>query len=102
MYEEYYITLPGGFQLPFGWSVEQYRFREMVPQKWDRTEMEDLLSRTAEAYLQSQMISGVIRDRGCCFYESSGSLQLAGKYSCVEMIGFRQRLEIGDTNGENN
>ena len=102
MYEEYYITLPGGFQLPFGWSVEKYRVRELSCQKWDRQDMEDVLSGTAEAYLKSQMISGIIRDRVRTFYESSGSLQLAGEYSCVEMIGFRQRLEIGDTNGENN
>ena len=96
IYEEYYITLPGGFRLPFGWSVERFYFRETIPGEQDRERMERLLSDAAEGCLKNRMVSGTIRDRTYLYREVPGALELAGEYSCVEMIGFRQRLEIGE------
>jgi sporulation protein YqfD len=99
MYEEYYITLPGGFQLPFGWSVDRYTSRMFRRGKADS--LRELLERTGETWLKSQMVSGTIRDSAFTFEESEGLLRMTGEFSCVEMIGFSQQLEIGDTNGEN-
>ena len=102
MYEEYYITLPGGFQLPFGWSVESYRPRDLLPEPIPQENCEYLLAETAKRYLNRQMLSGTIRNAEVSFEENSGAIQMTGEYGCLEMIGFRQRLEIGETNGENN
>lgn len=102
MYEEYYITLPGGFQLPVGWSVERYDIRSVSPANVDADKSQQLLVEAAEKYLKSQMLAGFIRDTEVIHQECDGILQMTGQYSCVEMIGFMQRLEIGDTNGEDN
>ncbi len=102
MYEEYYITLPGGFRLPFGLCLERYQSRRetqtTVNPEQTKTRMTDL----AEDYLKGQMVSGAIRDSHVSFTEQEGIIQMTGEYSCVEMIGFRQRLEIGEENGESN
>ena len=100
MYEENYITLPGGFRLPWGWSVERYRFRQMHDLDADSEMLKELLTTAGEGYLKEQMISGTIRDALCSFEEQEGVIQMTGEYSCVEMIGFTQRLEIGEMNGE--
>jgi hypothetical protein len=100
MYEEYYITLPGGFQLPFGLSLEQYPSRLAVKCSANRERIQSLMTDMAEAYLKEQMISGTIRDSDVSFIEQEGIIQMTGEYSCVEMIGFPQPAEIGEENGE--
>ena len=102
MYEEYYITLPGGFQLPMGWSVERFTSRSCMPGALEPDVLRQLLVLSGETWLKGRMISGTIRERAVSFEELDGSVQMTGEYSCVEMIGFPQRLEIGETNGENN
>ena len=96
MYEEYYITLPGGFHLPIGWCVERYTSRELTERTLAHESLEKLLSGSAEAYLKDQMLSGTIRKSGLTFEEGEGILQMTGEFDCVEMIGFMQRLEIGE------
>ena len=102
IYEEYYITLPGGFRLPFGWSVERYETRTVSQGTVDVENAKRLLAETSEAYLKTQMLAGIIRDSHTSCQEAVGILQMTGQYSCVEMIGCMQRLEIGEKNGENN
>ena len=96
MYEEYYITLPGGFVLPLGWCVERYGARELTEQKLMPDAREKLLAETAEAYLKDQMLAGTIRKSHLIYEAGEGFLQMTGEYSCVEMIGIMQRLEIGE------
>ena len=100
MYEEYYITLPGGFQLPFGWCVERYRPRTLSETELSAESREQLLQEAGAAYLKEQMLSGAIRDSVLTIDKEDGYLKMTGQYSCVEMIGFMQRQEIGETNGE--
>ncbi len=100
MYEENYITLPGGFRLPFGWCVERSRVRELHQQDAAPEKLRNLLAAAGEDYLKDQMVSGVIRNSDLSFTDGEDCLQMTGEYSCVEMIGILQRLEIGDTNGE--
>ncbi len=102
MYEENYITLPGGFQLPFGWAVETFLIRNVTQAVCDTADTESLLRESAEQYLKCQMLSGTIRKSEISFSEAEGILQMAGQYSCVEMIGIMQRLEIGETNEQDN
>ena len=96
MYEEYYITLPGGFVLPLGWSVERYGGRELSEQELGPEAREKLLADTAESYLKNQMLSGTIRKSHLMYDAGEGFLQMTGEFSCVEMIGIMQRLEIGE------
>ena len=102
MYEEYYITLPGGFQLPVALILERYK----VCVTSEMTIPEDLLRRVLEnvgkGHLAQEMLAGTILDAELTFSEVSGFLTMAGKYRCTEMIGVMQRLQIGEYNGENN
>jgi hypothetical protein len=99
MYEENYITLPGGFQLPLGWSVERFCHRKFASAQTDPRE---LLEDCAEDYLKTIMVAGTIRNSNLSFQEGEGMLQMTGEYSCVEMIGCMQRLEIGEIHGKDN
>ena len=102
MYEEYYITLPGGFRLPVALAVERFSFRACSETEIPHDELEVLLTETAQRYLKSQMLAGVIRNAEETFQRRSGTVQMAGKYDCVELIGVMQRLQIGEQNGEDN
>ena len=102
MYEEYYITLPGGFRLPVALAVERFSFRACSETEIPHAELEVLLSETAQQYLKAKMLAGVIRDAEETFQRRSGIVQMAGKYDCVELIGIMQRLQIGEQNGEDN
>ena len=102
MYEEYYITLPGGFQLPAALTVERYVSRELSQMEIPQAEAERLLESTARRYLKEQMLAGSIQDSQLEFTAEPGIVQMAGKFDCVELIGVMQRLQIGETNGENN
>ena len=101
MYEEYYITLPGGFQLPVALCVETYTSYEdwtaIIPQE----EAEDALREFAGTYLTQQMVAGEIRNRAETVSLEDGMYVLTGDYVCVEMIGRVQQEQIGDTNGKN-
>ena len=99
MYEENYITLPGGFQLPVGWCVERCRIRELIPITVNPGE---LLEDYGESYLKSTLVALTIRNSDLSFYEGDGILQMTGQYGCVEMIGAIQRLEIGELHGKDN
>lgn len=102
MYEEYYITLPGGFQLPAALTVERFVSRELSETEIPQAEAERLLESTAQRYLKEQMLAGSIQDSQPEFTAEPGIVQMAGKFDCVELIGVMQRLQIGEKNGENN
>jgi len=60
MYEEYYVTLPGGFRLPAAFCVESYTVCDMHPTEISREEAERSLKIFAEHYLSQHMIAGKI------------------------------------------
>ena len=100
MYEEYYVTLPGGFCLPVAVSVESYLRYETAEGMADHTEAKTLLSGFADSYLSGHMIAGKILSREEVISDSGGYFLLEGNYRCREMIG-RVRLEkIGETYGK--
>ena len=96
MYEEYYITLPGGFRLPAALAVERYDDWDLTPREIPQAEAEALLSDFAEAQLMECMIAGKITSAETSVSGESGLWILAGEYRCVELIGIRQRLQIGE------
>lgn len=96
MYVEYYITLPGGFQLPFGLAVEEYTVYKTVAAEIPQTEVEDALVLFAGKCLTQQMVAGSILQRNEKVTSQSGVYLLKGKYICTEMIGKVQQEQIGE------
>ena len=98
MYEEYYITLPGGFSLPVALCVEEYTVYEMETVELSQEAAADALSEFAAGYLSGQMVAGNILSKQQVLLAENGLYHLEGEYVCTEMIGRVQREQIGDTN----
>ncbi len=96
MYEEYYITLPGGFCLPFGVAVEEFTVRETAEMEIPQADAEPELVAFGERCLKSQMIAGQVLSRQEAVTAQPGLYLLEGKYVCTEMIGKVQREQIGE------
>ena len=89
MYEERYLTLPGGFQLPvclIRQDIVQYDLQEEALS----AQFGQWMPAVMESYMKKQMLAGEIhyaRDFSEClddiFYMSS-------RYSCLEQIGIRK------------
>ena len=101
MYEEYYITLPGGFQLPIALAVERwecYACQEISLE-------EEIASQRLLGFTRTQLLSDMIAGRIDSCFESvcqiNGQYLLTGKYACCEMIGRTRPEEILE-NYENN
>lgn len=99
MYEEYYITLPGGFRLPAAVCVEHIFFGDTTLQEWPDTETE--LDKAADNWITRQMVGGKILRADQTVIPENGVYRLRGTYSCMEMIGRLRQEQIGDTNGKN-
>lgn len=85
IYEEKYVTLPGGFQLPIAIVIETVTTYELTTgELFDGSQ---LLTDIANSYLESLMCAGTIlqADERCT--AGDGILLLTGDYCCYEMIG---------------
>ena len=91
MYEENYVTLPGGFQLPIAIVTE-------ICISYDQTaatEYDDIvLPSYAERYLRSHMVAGQILTKEETITQEDSVICLDGNYGCLEMIGREQSEEI--------
>ena len=102
MYEEYYITLPGGFRLPVGVSIEHITGCDTAPLTYPEEEAAQLVNDFANAYLLQQMVAGSVT-RKLTQTDCDGTVcRLTGNYFCVEMIGTLRHNEIGEYNGKDN
>ncbi len=101
MYEEYYVTLPGGFVLPIGLAVDTYTCGKTVTVSREPGAWEETLSDFAGQYLSGQMIAGQILSRNQQFQADASLLKLSGSYICTEMIGRVKLEQIGELHGEN-
>lgn len=100
MYAEYYIYLPGGFQLPLALAVDTHSCWEVTPGAYSSEEMEQALSDFGEGYLSSGMISGEILLSGERFFAADGLFRLEGDYLCREMIGRNRQEGKVETDGK--
>lgn len=94
MYEEYYITLPGGFQLPLGIGVETVD--HYTVEKSAVADMPGLLDRSARVYLLSHMTAGEILEQQVAVEGN----RLYGDYICLEMIGQNRYEEFTEQDGK--
>jgi sporulation protein YqfD len=86
MYKEYYVTLPGGFTLPVG--IIQYTNIRYSMTGLEVTQKEaDWMYLSAEEYLNSRMVAGIIKNRNASVELGDEICVLKGKYACLEMIG---------------
>ena len=98
MYEEYYITLPGGFRLPLALAVESFSLTAYQQREIPQLEAETLLRSFGEASLKQNMIAGSVLKAEYRFEPEAGILVMAGEYRCRELIGVMRRLQIGEEN----
>lgn len=94
MYEENYVTLPGGFQLPIAIVTETWIDYESAAPAATMEENSRTMSSLAQDYLRSQMVAGTILSKDESFSQQDGFLLLYGKYGCLEMIGQERSEEI--------
>ena len=102
MYEEYYVSLPGGFQLPVAVCIDQYTDYELREAKVSREDAKQQLQQFSDGYLTQQMIAGQFLQTQHDFSCSDVLYKLESSYICTEMIGREQREQIGVFNGKRN
>ncbi len=96
IYEENYITLPGGFVLPVAFVTERWTYyccEETV------SDADFDLSDFAQNYLLEQMVAGQILSALESSATGTDVLSLKGTYQCREMIGKVIKEEIIKPNG---
>ena len=98
MYEEYCITLPGGFQLPVYIGIETVCPRKISSSEITAETADTLLHSFASDYVRSQMIAGTILLEDTDVHIENGIWLVRGEYICEEMIG---RI-TAERNGEMN
>ena len=87
MYQEYTLTLPGGFALPVRIVVERWTTYDLQSQVINEENARAKNSQFAKDYLQSQMIAGTVQSvqENMDYYK--GGYFSEGNYVCHEMIG---------------
>ena len=100
MYEEYYVTLPGGFQLPVCLVTETWTYYESMDTELAEEAAAECLSAFARRYVPQQMIAGQILAQQETVTAADGIFCLLGDYSCLEIIGQVQKEEIIKPNGK--
>lgn len=102
MYEEYILSLPGGFSLPLAICVQTDLYYDTETVCVPDGQAEEALNNFAQTYLLDQMIAGKIQNHSQAVTEQDGCYRLDGVYVCEEMIGREQVEQNGETNGKTN
>jgi len=102
MYEEYFVSLPGGFQLPIAICIDQYLEYRISESEITKESAQMQLQDFSDRYLLQQTIAGQILKKQQNFQERGAFYQLQSSYTCTEMIGKEQEEQIGDINEQRN
>lgn len=100
MYEEYCLTLPGGYQLPVTLVIEHITESDITTKPSPEAEAQQLLADFAKDYLRYQLVAAAILDAQENFTCADGLYRLSGHYACTEMIGREQSEQIGEFHGK--
>lgn len=92
MYEEYFVSLPGGFPLPIAICIDRYLRYETVESQATETESYPSLQQFSDAYLLDQMTAGQILQKQHQTTAADGLYRLDSSYICSEYIG-REQIE---------
>ena len=102
MYEEDYMTLPGGFQLPVSViQMRTYVYRMSVPE-YDSEATRGWLPQYVLSYTGNQMIAGNILNEKWQWYIDNEHCILRGEFACHEMIGQVKFEEIIEQDAKDN
>lgn len=82
----HYITLPGGFQLPFGIVSETVVLYETDEYAVPEESANALLTAQAKTYLLDRMIAGRVENQDIRTKHEKGCYILTGDFDCNEMI----------------
>lgn len=85
IYEQKYMTLPGGFTLPISLCIETWL--EYETQETTMRLQEEKILAELDRYLLRQTISGTILSRMYVASDQHGDICLQVRYFCSEMIG---------------
>lgn len=96
IYEEYPVTLPGGFRLPISFFRETIRERETTTDSWPEETLRGELARAARSYVLGKTIAGQIQEQHHIFEMQSGVCKLRSEFVCVEMIGREYEEMMGE------
>lgn len=96
MYEEYYVTLPGGFKLPIALCMELFQELDAGPASIEVPDPIPAMGDYASKYLLSQMVAGEIRKSSEQWLLTDSLLILQETCVCHEMIGRLRQEQIGD------
>jgi similar to stage IV sporulation protein len=102
MYEEYYVSLPGGYRLPIALAVEQYPEYDISGAQPSEEEVLSRLQRFSDSYLLRQTVAGKILQKQQDLRQEEGCWRLDSRYICTEMIGKEQEEQIGDIHEQRN
>ena len=86
MYEEYYLVLPGGLQLPIGVVKETVSYYDTVLKQSNDPRTYHWLTEYAVDYLHDDMIAGTILTEDKRVTIENGVCSLYGIYRCRELI----------------
>ena len=100
IYEEYYITLPGGFRLPVCIAIESVYALSGNATEADTLPIQAVLQSCAESYLRQDMVAGTVLHRSETVTQTDGCWCLDGRYVCTEMIGKVRQEQIGEYDGK--
>lgn len=92
MYTKYYLTLPGDFQLPIGFVVEEWTYSDQMAVQMEEEMARDILQSFSGEHLAASMVAGQILNKQERIDFCGDYFCQSGQYACVEMIGMT-RLE---------
>ena len=100
MVTQYYLTLPGDFALPVCLTKE-----ELISYQWQNDQVHERLALEelacfSKRYVRENGVALVIEDHQETVEVKDGLFVLCGHYSCTEMIGREQGVQIGDLHGK--
>lgn len=86
MYEETYVTLPGGFRLPVILVTEEWIWYDEAAVTMEQETAAAVLTESAGHYLSGLMVAGSVNQRAESVVADDGCYRLYGAYACTEMI----------------
>ena len=101
MYQEYQLTLPGGYRLPISLVKETVLTYDLKPCERSDVVVKRQLSDFAKGYLQDHLVALAVLDAQEELTAEEGCLLYHGYYHCTEMIGRERNELIGEYHGEN-
>lgn len=99
MTEVKYLTLPGGYKLPFALVVETGNYYESSGIQIPAVEAEAVLSDFCQCTVLGNMVAGQILDSNLDYGDQGSAYTMNAVYSCQEMISRQWKVKLFE--GEN-